>query len=161
MTFVVVPLLAALAAAPAPAEAPPSPAALEVARATLPPAVWDQLLDPAMKTARNGVAARLLEAHVAAPPAMLDEITDVIRQTLTYDAFIDIYARSLGGIYTPAELDGLAAFFRTELGRRFVATMPVLQQRLQVEATAFMRARMADLQPQLAPILKRYMTMKD
>ena len=88
---ILVPLLAALAAAPAPATAPPSPASVDVARATMPPDVWKEMLGPALKSARDAIAAKLLEAHIAAPPAMLDEVTAVIAEAFSYDAFIDIY----------------------------------------------------------------------
>jgi hypothetical protein len=161
MTALLVPLLATLAAAPAPVERPPSAAALEVARAINPRATWDEMLEPAMKQGRNAIAAKLLEGHIAAPPAMLDELTEVLRDALSYDAFIDILARSLGGIYTPAELDGLATFYRSDIGKRLVATMPLLQRRMGEEAGAFLQARMAEVEPRLAKIVTRYVSGKN
>lgn len=167
MTAILVPLLAVLAATPAPvASTPvpavpvPSPEALEVARATMPPAVWAEMMGPALEQARSAVAAKLLEAHIAAPPAMLDEVTDVIREALSYDAFIGIYARSLGGIYTTAELEGLAAFYRSDLGKRLVATTPLLQRRVVDESAAFMQSRMTEVEPRLVEILRRHMKVK-
>ncbi|HQR30858.1 MAG TPA: DUF2059 domain-containing protein [Anaeromyxobacteraceae bacterium] len=161
MTAILVPLLAALAAAPPPAEAPPSPEAVVVARASLPRAVWDEVRGPALKQGRAAIAAKLLEGHIAAPQPMLDEITALPADALSYDAVIEILARSLGGIYTPAELEGLAAFYRSDLGRRLVETSPLLQRRIGEEVGAFMQARMVDVQPQLAQIIKRYVSPKD
>jgi hypothetical protein len=161
VTAILVPLLAALAAAPSPAEAPPSPEAIEVARASLPRGVWDELRGPALKQGRAAIAARLLEGHIAAPQPMLDEITAVLADALSYDAVIEILARSLGGLYTPAELEGLAAFYRSDLGRRLVETSPLLQRRVVEEVRTFMKSRLVDVEPQLARIVKRYVSPKD
>ena len=161
MTAILVPLLAVLAAAPAPAEAPPSPEAIAVARVALPPGVWDELRGPALKQGRAAIAAKLLEGHIAAPQPMLDEITAVLADALSYDAVIEILARSLGGLYTPAELEGLAAFYRSDLGRRFVETSPLLQRRIGEEVQAFTRRRVAGVEPQVAQIIKRYLSQKD
>ncbi|MEY2668723.1 MAG: hypothetical protein RJA59_1361 [Pseudomonadota bacterium] len=162
MTALLVPLLATLAvAAPAAVEPPPSPAALDVARAITPRGTWDEMLEPAIKQGRNAIAAKLLEGHIAAPPAMLDELTDVLREAFSYDAFIDIFARSLGGIYTPAELDGLATFYRSDLGKRLAETMPLLQRRVGEEAATFLQSRIADLEPRVSKIVKRYVSGKN
>lgn len=161
MTLILVPLVAALAATPASAEAPPSPEAIEVARASLPRAVWDEIRGPALQQGRAAVAAKLLEGHIAAPQPMLDEITAVLADALSYDAVIEILARSLGGLYTPAELEGLAAFYRSDLGRRVVETTPLLQRRVGEEVRTFMKTRSAEIEPQLAKIIKRHVSPKD
>ncbi|HEU0013297.1 MAG TPA: DUF2059 domain-containing protein [Longimicrobium sp.] len=130
MKIICVPLAAAalLLAAAAPAAAQPELPADEVAAArdvleamstrTMFPRVLDGLMS-------------LQEADEELPPRVRKMIRDFMEEHFTWEKLEPEFIRMYVDIYTLDELRGLAAFYRTPLGRRVVETMPELSRRSQ------------------------------
>ena len=120
-------LAAALLLAAAPAAAQPEPPADEAAAAR------DVLQAMSMREMIPRTMESMLEMQdeEQMSPRVRQMIVDFMNEHFTWEKLEPRYIRIYTDVYTLDELRGLAAFYRTPLGQRVVATMPELGKRSQ------------------------------
>lgn len=140
--------LALVLAAAAPAAAQPGqgePSASEVRAAR-------ELLEVS-RTRENFIEAMELGMEqggmMELTPAVREALRKFMNEHLAYDDLEPDFIRLYTDVFTEEELRGLAAFYRTPLGRRVVETLP----RMSAESQRIVNERLQPLMPQLIEVI--------
>lgn len=83
-----------------------------------------------------------------------DKVTQLITETLSWDALKPTYVKLYTETYTESEIDGLLAFYKSPSGQAMVSKTP----QLMTQANQVVQQRMmTTMQPKLQALMKEYM----
>lgn len=150
--------LAAPPAAPPPAAPAPAPAstaltgpAAELARVLVPKESWSLALQQ-----MGANVQRTLEGHPGSklkyPADMPAKIRAELEGVLPYDALVAIHAKEISAQYTPAEMNELLAFYRTPVGKKWLAVQPKVSDAVAAETQRRVEQKMPDVMQRLAKL---------
>ncbi|MBN1912664.1 MAG: DUF2059 domain-containing protein [Pirellulales bacterium] len=116
-------------------------------------AAADDLL-AAMKVKENQIATakQMLDAMVAQSPvlqAQKDILEEFLKECLAWDAVKDDFAKMYMEEFTESELEELAAFYRTPVGKKLADKTPVLAGKGAKIASARVQKKMPELQQKI------------
>jgi uncharacterized protein len=136
------------------AEAAPKPQALELARVVVPQAEWSRGMD---LIAQDAVAR--MQSHPGSrlelPADFAARARGEVDKVLPYAELIAMHARELSARYSEQELSELLAFYKTPLGQKALAVMPVVSERVGEQSQRRFEKAMPEVMQRLAHSLKK------
>jgi uncharacterized protein len=142
------------AAAEEKAEAAPKAQALELARVVVPQAEWSRGMD---LIAQDAVAR--MQSHPGSrlelPADFAARARGEVDKVLPYAELIGMHARELSARYSEQELSELLSFYRTPLGQKALAVMPVVSERVGEQSQRRFEKAMPEVMQRLAHSLKK------
>ncbi len=142
-------VLAAILAVASPAIAADAKSpADELARILMPSRTWEE----GMQGLAKNVRARM-EMHPGSnlqyPADFQQKIRSELETALPYESLVLIHAKELGASYTEPELKELLAFYRSPVGQKSLAVMPLLAEKVAGETQQRIESKMPQIMERL------------
>ncbi len=96
---------------------------------------------------------RLSTSDAAKAQEMQNEIMAVIREEFTWDRVKEDYVKLYADVFTDDELKGLADFYSSPIGRKFVEKMPLIMEK----STGLSQKQMLNVMPKIREITAKYL----
>lgn len=146
-------LAAFLLSGPAPAPAAEPASAEQLARLLMPKATWSR----GMEQLAQSIEARMRMhpgAQLEYPADFGEKARKEVEQVLPYDDLVGMHAKELAAAYSPAELEGLVAFYKGPLGQKSLEKMPQVSENVAVATQQRVESKMPDVMKRLSALAK-------
>lgn len=143
------PLATLLLAAAAPPLAAEPANATQLARVLMPKATWSHGLDQLGQMVQARMSAHP-GAKLQYPPDFKVKVRAELEKVLPYEDLVAMHAKELAAAYTPAELDGLLAFYGGPLGQKTLATNPKVSEKVAQATQQRVESKMGEVMKRLS-----------